>query len=454
MNYWNMQLHPNDMNWGREKELLENHKLIGLGDWEEETNQQEQFESTMSEGDIVLIRRGQSIIALVKVIGKYVYSNEPEELIWFERRRKVEILDWYKDEYELNVSARKTLEKCASKDTDTYKSILKWIEIIKGEHMKEEIKELLLTNKNLILTGAPGTGKSHLANEIAEEITNTKKGDDKGQIGFVQFHPSYDYTDFVEGLQPTKPDANGNIGFELRNGIFKEFCKRALATLKSSIDDYDSRDPSKGTPVTKEELEEVPKYVFIIDEINRGEISKIFGELFFSIDPDYRGKKGKIKTQYANMADDGTAFSNENDDYFYIPKNVYIIGTMNDIDRSVDSFDFAMRRRFAWKEIKANDSHVILDSELVYEVKKTKNKMDALNNAIWNDETQEGIEGLSSSYHIGGAYFLKLNDYNNDKEPFTKLWDYHLKGLLYEYLRGLPNIDENMKNLKDAYNNT
>jgi 5-methylcytosine-specific restriction protein B len=135
-----------------------------------------------------------------------------------------------------------------------------------------------------------------------------------GKIDFVQFHPSYDYTDFVEGLRPVKKGET--IGFELKNGIFKKFCKKA------------KDNPNKN-------------YVFIIDEINRAEISKVFGELFFSIDPGYRGGDGKVKTQFDNIQTEDTCFSNSNDDYFYVPKNVYILGTMNDIDRSVESFDFA-----------------------------------------------------------------------------------------------------------------
>ena len=129
--------------------------------------------------------------------------------------------------------------------------------------------ELLMQNRNSILTGAPGTGKTDSAKQIASEI---------GKYKFVQFHPSYDYTDFVEGLRP-KND-NGNIGFERKNGVFKEFCKEALNNQSSN-------------------------FVFIIDEINRGEISKIFGELFFSVDSGYQGEKGKVQTQYANLIEDG-----------------------------------------------------------------------------------------------------------------------------------------------------
>ena len=299
----------------------------------------------------------------------------------------------------------------------------------------ENYIELLKSNKNLILTGAPGTGKTYLAKQVASKIILNKDYDEsvendinfKEQCAFVQFHPSYDYTDFVEGLRP-KND-NGNIGFERKDGVFKEFCKEALNNQSSN-------------------------FVFIIDEINRGEISKIFGELFFSVDSGYRGEKGKVQTQYANLIEDGDEFK----DGFYIPENVYIIGTMNDIDRSVESMDFAMRRRFAWKEIKAEDTQNMLD-EYKWEnqingdiIQSAKEKMNKLNEAISN--TPE----LSDAYNIGASYFLKLdNYYNGDKnKAFEDLWKNHLEGLLFEYTRGMPKQEEIMENFKKAYysNNT
>ncbi len=265
-----------------------------------------------------------------------------------------------------------------------------------------------------------------------------------GDYKLVQFHPSYDYTDFVEGLRP-KRDDNGNVSFERKDGVFKALCSTAL------------RNPNK-------------KYVIIIDEINRGEISKIFGELFFSIDPGYRGKDGKVKTQYANMQEEPNDFDDalgikESDNYgwFFVPENVYIIGTMNDIDRSVESMDFAFRRRFAFMEVTAKDSQKMLDSEDAWKDKdgnfnkpmqetidKIKNRMDNLNAAI------ESIEGLSSAYHIGASYFMKLKNYRNDdgSYAFDKLWEYHLEGLLYEYLRGTTGLSHKMKGLATAYEYT
>lgn len=187
----------------------------------------------------------------------------------------------------------------------------------------------------------------------------------------------------------------------------------------------------------------------IIDEINRGEISKIFGELFFSIDPGYRGKKGKVLTQYANMQNNPNEFDlslniEESEDYghFFVPENVYIIGTMNDIDRSVESMDFAFRRRFAFKEIKAMDRVEMLDELPQNGI--AINRMKNLNKAI------ESIEGLSTAYHIGPAYFLKLKNYNGN---FQQLWENHLDGLLREYLRGMQKLEEKLKTLKAAYDN-
>ncbi|MBR3519754.1 MAG: AAA family ATPase [Paludibacteraceae bacterium] len=213
------------------------------------------------------------------------------------------------------------------------------------------------------------------------------------------------------------------------------------------IDHYMSRvgidhSAEESNPTTSNNAGNKP-FVFIIDEINRGEISKIFGELFFSIDPGYRGEKGIVQTQYQNMVEGGDAFKKG----FYVPENVYIIGTMNDIDRSVESMDFAFRRRFAFKEIKAIDRvEMLYDAEtgIGEYAEKAKNRMIHLNEEI------EKIEGLSSAYHVGPAYFLKLKNYNGD---FSLLWKYHLEGLLREYLRGMQDIKGKIEVLNDAYNN-
>ena len=274
-----------------------------------------------------------------------------------------------------------------------------------------QLTQSLLQSKNLILRGAPGTGKTYLAKEIVLELT----GGNEDQIGFVQFHPSYDYTDFVEGLRPVS-NGDGTIEFKLQDGIFKKFCQKAKEAQRTGGQD---------------------NFVFIIDEINRGEISKIFGELFFSIDPGYRGEKGSVSTQYANL--------HETDEKFYIPENVYIIGTMNDIDRSVDTFDFAMRRRFRFVEVTAESQLGMLDKELNIYAEEAKTRLRNLNAAI------ENVQELNSHYHIGPSYFLKLKDVDFDYEL---LWSDYLKPLLEDYLRGSYEEAEILETLKKAFDLT
>ena len=172
-------------------------------------------------------------------------------------------------------------------------------------------------------------------------------------------------------------------------------------------------------------------FIFVIDEINRGEISKIFGELFFSIDPSYRGIKGAVKTQYSNLHD------NENE-VFFVPENVFIIGSMNDIDRSVESFDFAMRRRFTWIEISAEQSAENMDLP-----EGIKERMLKLNKQI------SDTDGLNSSYRIGAAYFLDSN--GNARQDIDNIWNLRIEPLLKEYLRGMSDSDEKIELLKNAF---
>lgn len=393
--------------------------------------------------------------------------------------------------------------------------------------------ELLQENRNLVLTGAPGTGKTFMAQAIAEEM-----GCSKEEMCFVQFHPSYDYTDFVEGLRPIEK-ADGQMGFERKDGVFKDFCKKAAKNLidseksvesltkelsweeklqqfiEDSIEDNTKYRLSNGSEFTIDEIRgrtivvhndqnekttqvsvnaddiielltnEVPlnivrdirnyfnrkfgtqpdsyayiitkairemksnvyvesatkvekkPFVFIIDEINRGEASKIFGELFYAIDPGYRGKKDvRVKTQYQNLVPDTDMFA----EGFYVPENVYILATMNDIDRSVESMDFAMRRRFTWNEVTPDDTQDMLDTMTC--AAEAKAVMARLNDAIAD------TEGLGAAYMVGPSYFLKLAENNGN---FNKLWTMNIEPLLREYLRGFRKVNDIMKKFQKAY---
>ncbi len=242
---------------------------------------------------------------------------------------------------------------------------------------------LLINKKNLIVEGAPGVGKTFLAKRLAYSIMRVK---DVNRVMMVQFHQSYSYEDFVMGYRPSEE------GFELRQGSFYNFCKKAEEDSKN-------------------------KYFFIIDEINRGNLSKIFGELFMLIENDKRGDKNKIQLLYS-------------DELFYIPNNVHIIGLMNTADRSLAMIDYALRRRFAFFDLKPGfDSNGFMS----YQEKLDNDKFDRLVEVMkeLNQEIKED-ESLGEGFRIGHSYLCNLKP-ENIEVKLNYIVEYELIPLLKEY---------------------
>ena len=243
------------------------------------------------------------------------------------------------------------------------------------------LKNLLAKKKNIILQGAPGVGKTYAAKRLAYSIIGKK---DTNKVKMIQFHQSYSYEDFIMGLRPNK-----NGGFEIKDGPFYEFCQEA------------SKDSDN-------------KYFFIIDEINRGNLSKIFGELLMLIEADKR--KESLRLLYRN-------------EKFNVPSNVHIIGMMNTADRSLAMIDYALRRRFAFYEFEpafTKEPFKAYISDLANEkFNKLIEVVIALNKVISNDNS------LGDGFRIGHSYFCNLR--NIETETLDSVVNYEIIPLLKEY---------------------
>ncbi len=280
-------------------------------------------------------------------------------------------------------------------------------------------------NPNVILYGPPGTGKTY---SVVNSLDFVSQGDG-ARYEVLQFHPSFTYEDFVEGIKPKGVSKDGNIRFELVNGVFKNFCIKA------------KNNPDKS-------------FYFVVDEINRANLSSVFGETLSLLEKDYRhdgkGSKNLIKTQYSALIEDliredekykSLAYTIDKGEVkFGVPVNVFFIGMMNDVDKSIDAFDLALRRRFKW--IRKDCDYEVVEEETRFKRKDDFSNIsqyikacEKLNNYISNDL------GLGKSYEFGHSFFMKMSDIAKRKE-ITKLnlevlFNLYLRPTLKEYLRAV-----------------
>lgn len=369
--------------------------------------------------------------------------------------------DWYSKNIFLmkNIKEEFSKEHKGTQPDDFYQSIFIWVLYANLLNLSNLSNPFSL-KKQIIKYGTPGTGKTYQARQQTSLLFDIWKDEFApnsnftygSQIELVQFHPSFSYEDFIEGLRPVLGD-NGIVQLKLQNGIFKEFCKNAG---KWEIDvcglglDWEAITIEKLLPhrkklsgthwqyifeisdSSKKVSDVVPPFFFIIDEVNRAELSRVFGELMYCL--EYRGSKGSVKTQYANLNNEDTGMLQTDQGYlFFIPTNVYLIGTMNTIDRSVESFDFALRRRFHWEE-------VLPDKKLLeYHLNQLCDNWAPLADALKQLNDQIANEPLlGRDYQIGHAYLMNLK-YDTSltiTEVTERIWDDSIRPLLQEYLRG------------------
>lgn len=329
--------------------------------------------------NVLKIRKVETLINPVDY--REIINNEDLKNMEFFQNSQGSLFKLEKSEYDSLMDMIRENNPLVKKVADKYikKDFLQEVYISSEKY--EEVKNLLLRKKNIILQGAPGVGKTYMAKRLAYSIMEEKEDD---KIMCIQFHQSYSYEDFIEGYRPTEN------GFKLERGVFYNFCKKA------------ENDPTN-------------KYFFIIDEINRGNLSKIFGELLMLIENDKRN--ARLTLTYSKVS-------------FSVPENVYIIGMMNTADRSLAIMDYALRRRFSFYNI-----------EPAFENEKFKKYQETLNSEILNktiekikrlNEVIEKDVSLGKGFKIGHSYFCNLNEKNID-ETIESILKYEIIPLIEEY---------------------
>ncbi len=410
-------------------------EMTKFGYSDQDISQLWKFLKEVSNGDIVLAKKGAK-----KIIGVGVIKSGPKidlKLGDYPIYREVK---WYRTNLDLAspVYFVQTITEMPNEKIEEKTELKKIIEEFTSEDLDKgsEIIKVLEVKKQIILYGPPGTGKTWLAKKFVDENASNIYE----RAVFVTFHPSYSYEEFVEGLKPLA-DEKGNIRYEVEDGIFKRICRNAYNALMNHAGvnkrwerDLPQLDETE-ISLVRNSIEDAPRFFLIIDEINRGDISKIFGELITLLEADKRlFAENEIVTTLP--------YSKEP---FGVPPNLYIIGTMNTADRSIALIDLALRRRFGFIELMP-DYSVLIRELGIGEAENEEQAIEMITewseNEIKEDVKKLAVKALyvlnqkiqliyDRDHQIGHSYLLKLKD--GSIETLRFIWYHEIIPLLQEY---------------------